>query len=438
MQRPLFLLFFAITFSSIALAQSPTSYYPPLSGDEWATTDPAELGWCTDSIPVLYHWLEASNTRGFLVLKDGRIVLERYFGTFTQDSVWYWASAGKGLTAFLVGIAQEEGALDIHDPTSLYLGSGWTNCAAAREDSITIWHQLTMTNGMNELIFNCTLPACLNCLVDPGTRWAYHNGPYRLLRNVVENATGENYNAFTLQRVLQPTGMQGFWLINAEQQLFISRARDMARFGILVAQQGNWNGTQLLQDTAYLRAMLTPSQDLNRSYGYLWWLNGQPSHRLPATFQEFPGPISPQAPADLVAALGANGQILDLVPSEGLVVVRLGAAESDDFVPSDYHDELWRQLNRVRCPETTAVAEPEPALSLRIVPNPVRGTQIRIEGAADEAIERVLLYDLNGRVLRTVENSEMVDGTGLSGGVYIAMVWLRDGTVWRNRVLLAR
>ena len=60
------------------------------------------------------------------MLKDGKIAIEKYFGTFTKDSLWYWASAGKTLTAFLVGQAQENGLLSISDSTSKYLGSGWT------------------------------------------------------------------------------------------------------------------------------------------------------------------------------------------------------------------------------------------------------------------------------------------------------------------------
>lgn len=420
----------------IALAQS--GYFPPRVGSTWETTDPAELGWCTDSLPALYDWLEAGNTKGFIVLKDGRIALERYFGSFTQDSLWYWASAGKGLTALLVGIAQEEGALDIHDPTALYLGDGWTNCVAAREDSITIRHQLTMTTGMNELFFNCTLPACLNCIADPGARWAYHNAPYRLLRNVVESATGQSYNVFTLERVLQPTGMLGGWLITAEQTLFISRARDMARYGLLIANQGRWDGVPVIQDTAYVRAMLTPSQSLNRSYGYLWWLNGQSSHRLPGTFQEFPGPIAPAAPADLVAALGANGQFLDFVPSQGLVVVRLGEAAGDDYIPSVYHNDMWRELNRVLCPATTNVAVAPPPPDLRIFPNPVGGGRLRLYGAAVGEIQQVRLYGLNGSLLRIGASGPDLDLTGLHSGLYWLTASMHNGAIWRERVVIMR
>src|SRR5262245_52854379 len=101
------------------------SYFPPLTGSTWDTLSPSALGWCPDRIDSLYDFLEEKNTKGFIVLKDGRIVLEKYFGTFTQDSAWYWASAGKTLTAFLIGQAQEQGFFDIDDSTSQYLGAGW-------------------------------------------------------------------------------------------------------------------------------------------------------------------------------------------------------------------------------------------------------------------------------------------------------------------------
>lgn len=113
-------------------------YFPPLQGDEWETIDPADLDYCPDKIAALYDFLEKENTRSFLLLKDGRIVLEQYFNGHGPDSLWYWASAGKTVTATLTGIAQEEGLLDINDPTNDYLGDGWTVAPQEKEDLITI------------------------------------------------------------------------------------------------------------------------------------------------------------------------------------------------------------------------------------------------------------------------------------------------------------
>ncbi|MDA0973987.1 MAG: serine hydrolase, partial [Bacteroidetes bacterium] len=60
-----------------------------------------------------------------------------------------------------------------------------------------------------------------------------------------------------------------------------SKTRDMARFGLLALSDGVWDGDSLISDQGYLQAMTSSSQDLNLSYGYLWWLNGQESHMLP-------------------------------------------------------------------------------------------------------------------------------------------------------------
>ena len=90
-----------LVLPTFSIAQTP--YFPaPVAGSTWETIDPATLGWCPDRIDSLYAYLDANNTKGFMVLKDGRIVLERYFGTFVQDSIWYRASAGKTLTSTVV------------------------------------------------------------------------------------------------------------------------------------------------------------------------------------------------------------------------------------------------------------------------------------------------------------------------------------------------
>ena len=158
-------------------------YFPPLSNTaNWDTLSPESLGWCSQEIDALYDYLNQQDTKGFIVLKNGKIVLEKYFGTFTKDSLWYWASAGKTITSFLVGKAQEDKFLSIDAPTSSYLGTGWTACTSEQENKITIRHQLTMTTGLNDGVKDnhCTLDTCLTYLAQPGTRWAYHNAPYTL------------------------------------------------------------------------------------------------------------------------------------------------------------------------------------------------------------------------------------------------------------------
>ena len=93
------LLYVLISFLTSGVGQN--LYFPPITTNQWDTVVLTELGWCADQLQPLYEFLEDHNTKAFIVLKDGKIAIEKYFGTFTQDSIWYWASAGKTLTAFI-------------------------------------------------------------------------------------------------------------------------------------------------------------------------------------------------------------------------------------------------------------------------------------------------------------------------------------------------
>jgi hypothetical protein len=94
----------------------------------------------------------------------------------------------------------------------------------------------------------------------------------------------------------------------------------------------------VLGDSRYLTEAFASSQQHNPSYGLLWWLNGKAKH--PQGGKIVDGPLIPTAPPDLVAALGALGRKVYVVPSLDLVVTRLG-----DEPAKDFNDELWRRLS---------------------------------------------------------------------------------------------
>ena len=291
-------------FSKLSISQT---YFPPNNSTLWDTISHVNLNWCQNKIDSLYSFLDTNNTKSFILLKNGKIVLEKYFNGHSDTSNWYWASAGKTITSFLVGMAQEEGYLEVTDTTSDYLGDGWTNCNLIQEEKITIWNQLTMTTGLDDNVsFDCTNDTCLEYLSDPGIRWAYHNAPYTLLRPVIENATGQGINLYAYQKLLNPIGMNGAFLYSGYNNIFNSTARSMARFGLLILNNGKWDGNQIMSDANYFNQMLNTSQMLNESYGYLWWLNGKSSSMLPGSQFVFNGDITPNAPDDLVSALGKN------------------------------------------------------------------------------------------------------------------------------------
>jgi len=202
---------YILAFAFYISANAQELYFPPNETDVWETTDPSDLNWCPDKIEAFNNFLDSKNTKAFILLKDGKIVIESYFDDFTQDSVWYWASAGKTLTGFAVGVAQQENFFSIEDKTSDYLGTGWTNCTLEQEDAITIRHQLTMTTGLDDGVQdnNCTTNDCLINKADAGTRWAYHNGPYTLLDEVLTNASGQSLTLFVNTRIMFPIGAVG-------------------------------------------------------------------------------------------------------------------------------------------------------------------------------------------------------------------------------------
>ncbi|GAB2956895.1 serine hydrolase [Hymenobacter coalescens] len=381
-------------------AQTPL-YFPPTTGTAWASATPQSLGWCQPQLDSLLSYLGRQHTKGFIVLKDGRMVVEQYYGSFTRDSIWYWASAGKTLTATLVGMARQDGLLSLSDSTSRFLGRGWTAAPAAKERLITVRHQLTMTSGLDDsppapCDNESTQPACLLYRADAGTRWAYHTGPYRQLMPLLARASGLTINQYTNQKLAAPIGMSGFWL----SEVYYSRTRDAARFGLLMLARGSWNGTALLRDTAYFRQMTTPSQALNPSYGYLWWLNGQSRYLLPGSQLPLAGPLVPTAPPDLIAALGKNDQKIYVVPSLGLVVVRLGQSAGQPRIAlSSFDTELWRRLMAaVQCrPMGISIA----AAARRVAVYPVPAEEwLRVRLPAELGPVRLRLTDALGRVVR--------------------------------------
>lgn len=417
--------YFITLVAALALATSAQGqlYFPPNTSDAWDTLSPAGLGWCQTRIDSLYEFLESNNTKAFIVLKDGKIVLEQYFHGHTSASFWYWASAGKTLTAFMAGIAQQEGYLSITDTTSFYLGQGWTNCTSEQEEKITIWHQLTMTSGLDDGVTDpyCTEAPCLQYLGDAGTRWAYHNAPYTLLDQVIESATGQTLNQYTTQKVKNPCGMDGLFIQQDFNNVFFSTARSMARFGLLILNQGKWDDHPIMTDADYFNQMVNTSQELNESYGYLWWLNGKNSFMLPQTQFVFNGSLSPNAPADLIAALGKNGQFLNVVPSENLVLVRMGESPDNSLVPIIFHDEIWEYLKALSC-NPTSISETEQEPAIKVFPNPADDL-IHFNGSFPFSPLGYALINGSGQVIRKEEYQNPIDVSLLMPGIYFLKVF---------------
>jgi len=351
-------------------------YFPPNNSEQWDTISPAALGWCPERIDSLYQHLESTNSKAFILLKDGKIVLEKYFNGHSANLPWYWASAGKTLTAFLTGIAQQENFLSIEDSSSRYLGQGWTSCTPAQEGKIKIRNQLTMTSGLDDAVANddCTLASCLQYQAEAGTRWAYHNAPYTLLDSVIKVATSRTLNQYLNQKVKLQTGMDGLFVKQDFNNVFYSTARSMARFGLLILNKGKWNSTPVLSDTAYFNEMVSTSQFLNLSYGYLWWLNGMASFMAPTSQLVFPGSYNPDAPADMISGIGKNGQFVQVIPSLSMVWIRMGESAASNSVPLEVSNSIWKKINLLPCNPTEVQSGILSKKQWKISPNPAEAS----------------------------------------------------------------
>lgn len=336
----------------IAFAAEP--YFP---AKDWETVEPEDVGWDPDKLAVAVDFAMSRKSSGVVILHRGRILAERY-QEVQSPSIGYRgmvhgrdhdghpiedvASAQKSVVSFLVGVAQEKGLVKLDDSVHQHLGVGWSQATSAQESAITLRHLITMTSGLNER---------LQFVASPGKKWNYNSTAYSQSLLAVAASAGKSANELTEEWLTEPVGMQdSHWIerawtedreVAANRYGFATTARDLARFGLLILANGKWNDQVLLSDQTYLKASLSPSQTLNPSYGYLWWLNGQASSVRGQ--RKVDGPLIASAPDDLVAALGALGRKCYVVPSLQLVVTRLG--DSPELVGKPkFDDEFWRRL----------------------------------------------------------------------------------------------
>ena len=207
-----------------------------------------------------------------------------------------------------------------------------------------------MTTGLDYTVPEnfCTDKECFLYKNEPGTYWYYHQGAYTVLDQIISGAVGQEYKDYFNAKIRDKIGMQGSWIKTGYLNLYFSTARSMARFGLLNLNKGYWDTTAILSDQDYFTNAINTSQNLNPSYGYLYWLNGKSDFKLPGSEEVYQGKLIPLAPDDLFSGLGAFDQKLYIVPSQGLVIVRMGdAANSEELGPTQFDNELWGKINDV-------------------------------------------------------------------------------------------
>jgi CubicO group peptidase (beta-lactamase class C family) len=309
-----------------------SSYFPPNKTDEWETVTPEELGWNNNALDDLIKWVENHHSSSLIILKNGKIVVEKYWDNGGIDNYIKIASITKSITSVLFGIARQEGLLNITDNVSKYLDFGFSYSSKSIEDQITIRHLLTMTSGLNEDLVS---------EFKPGSNFLYSNGAFFLLWNLLGEASGLSFDQYCNNKLFEKIGMSSAvrWYKGG-----LLKPRDLARFGLLVINQGVWNDMEVLEDIDYYNDMISPSQEYLDCYGYLWWLNNSCLSDAQGNKSE----LFPNAPNELFAAIGSGDQKLYIVPSKKIVIVRLGIASSLPFWGEDSFDgKFWKLFSGV-------------------------------------------------------------------------------------------
>jgi CubicO group peptidase (beta-lactamase class C family) len=282
--------------------------------------------------------LAGPGVRAIVVVANGRIVAERYGAGFSAATPLLGWSMTKSVLAGLVGLLVKDGRLTLDQPAGGYPASD------ARE-RIRVADLFAMSSGLqfNEaygsvsdvtrmLYLQSDMAAFARAqplLHPPGESWSYSSGTANLLSRIAQDAAGGQGAAFPRERLFKPLGMTSATLETDEYGTWVgsaylyATARDWARYGLFLLQGGVWRGQALLP-AGFVAMMASPVAASGGQYGHgLVWLWGSDA--------DTPGQNPDAAfgiPADTFWMEGHDGQSTAIIPSRGLVVVRLGLTPS--------------------------------------------------------------------------------------------------------------
>lgn len=308
---------------------TPVSSHWP-AGDRIDTINPAWQNLTDDIIRTDNE--QGLNTRALLVVHNGNIVAESYAQQTQADTPLLGWSMAKSLSSVMIGNLVHNGILQ-EDIQPVF--SEWADDARA---NITLPQLLTMTDGLafvedyspgddvTAMLF--TDPGASDYAVsrpqqrEPGSYFHYSSGTATLLSRLYYLNTGaslESSLAAYQQNIARPLGFQHAVFepdaagVPVGSSYFFAPARDWARLGQLMLNKGTINGTRVVSEEWVEKSLQPGPAENTRSYGYQWWLNtGDADKRWPSL------------PESAFAATGNRQQFMMMVPSENLIVVRLG------------------------------------------------------------------------------------------------------------------
>jgi CubicO group peptidase (beta-lactamase class C family) len=286
--------------------------------------------------------LTGQGMRAVVVVQNGRVIAERYANGFSADTPLLGWSMTKTVTAAIIGTLVKDGNLAVGDKA---LFEPWK---ADGRTSISLADLMAMSSGLefNEDYGDVTdvtrmlylepdmagFAASKPLTGDVGKAWSYSSGTTVMLSRIWQTALGDPATALAWPRaaLFAPIGMTSAVLETDEQGTFVgssylyATARDWARFGQFLLQDGAWNDTQILPVgfVSWMREEV-PASKGEYGRGQLW-LHGSDSGAAPGTDPD----AGFDLPDDAFWMLGHDGQSVSIVPSKKLVVVRLGLTPS--------------------------------------------------------------------------------------------------------------
>jgi CubicO group peptidase (beta-lactamase class C family) len=305
-------------------------------------------GFNQKEVPAAYqNQFDKFKTVGFLVVKDQKIVFEKYWDGYSVESKSNSFSMAKSIISLLIGIAMDEGYIKSVDQP---IGDFLVDFQTGDKSKVTIRHLLEMSSGLSwdeaySSAFSMTtkgyygkdLPGLVlnqTLLREPGEYFDYKSGNTQLLALILERAVHQKVSTYASEKLWKPMGASrdAIWSLDNSQGVekayccFNTNLRDFARFGQLILNHGKWNDRQLVSE-AYLNQALTPATHLVDEkgasvdyYGWQWWLI---KHR---NYQVY-------------YMRGVNGQYVISIPELNTVIVRLGHkrdTERINGIPADF------------------------------------------------------------------------------------------------------
>lgn len=268
--------------------------------------------------------LDESRTRqSFLLIRNRQIVYEEYYNGSSITDSNNVASVSKSILSALIGIAMNQGhILSAEEPIATYLPDYFENITDPQTRALTIRDLLTMSHGWawTENISDRALNRSEDWVADilalpivdePGTFFNYSTGASHVLSAVLTEATGMSTCEYAHTYLFEPMGIEAeFWGVDPQGYFTGGHsvsltAREIAQFGLLFLNEGNWNGHQLVPGW-WVVASTSPRIEIGNNYagyGYYWWLN-----RISGGY-------------DMYSALGAGGQLLHVIPELDVVMV---------------------------------------------------------------------------------------------------------------------